>query len=100
MDTTGAPIGGNQSDRVFENVVDFDATSLYPSIILATNIDATGQCGRLVLPQPDGTDADSSLLMQAWASGDPLEVGARWLGLPDLADLCEIVFADAEQETT
>ena len=91
MGPHGILIGGEPSDRVFDDVVDFDATSLYPSIILATNIDASGQIGRLVVPQEDGTDADSSLLVEAWAGGDMVEVGKHWLALPGLAELSEIV---------
>jgi DNA polymerase elongation subunit (family B) len=91
MDATGILVGGQPSDRVFDDVVDFDATSLYPSIILATNIDASGQVGRLVIPQEDGTDADASLLVEAWASGDMVEVGKAWLGLPGIAELAELV---------
>ena len=96
MAPTGILIGGQPSDRVFDNVVDFDATSLYPSIILATNIDASGQVGRLVIPQEDGTDADASLLVEAWASGDMVEVGKAWLGLPGIAELASLVL---QQET-
>ena len=94
MAPTGILIGGQPSDRVFDDVVDFDATSLYPSIILATNIDASGQVGRLVIPQEDGTDADASLLVEAWSSGDMVEVGKAWLGLPGLAELADLVLDD------
>jgi hypothetical protein len=91
MAPTGVTIGGKPSDRIFDNVVDFDATSLYPSIITSTNIDATGQVGRIVIPNEDGTDGESSLLMETWACGDILEVGKEWLGLPGLAELAELV---------
>ena len=96
----GAIIGGNRSDRVFETVVDFDATSLYPSIILATNIDASGQVGRLALPDPEtGAFRDSSHLMTAWASGDFVEVGREWFGMPGTAELLSIV-SNASQEVS
>lgn len=91
MGPAGILVGGQPSDRVFDDVVDFDATSLYPSIILATNIDASGQIGRLVIPGDDGSEADSSLLVEAWAAGDMFEVGREWLGLPGLAELAELV---------
>jgi DNA polymerase elongation subunit (family B) len=41
----GKLINGILSKFVFENVVDFDLSSLYPSIILAFNVDATTQIG-------------------------------------------------------
>lgn len=91
MSHAGILVGGQPSDRVFDDVVDFDATSLYPSIILATNIDASGQIGRIVVEQDDGTDADTSLQVEAWACGDMMEVGRAWLGLPGVAELAELV---------
>ena len=96
MGHNGILVGGQPSDRVFDDVVDFDATSLYPSIILATNIDASGQIGRLVIPQDDGTDADSSLLVETWASGDMVEVGREWLGLPGVAELAGLVLGSEQ----
>ena len=87
-------LAGKRSNRIFDNVVDFDATSLYPSIITSTNTDAEGQVGRLVIPQEDGTDKDSSLLVESFASGDIIEQGRDWLGLPGLAELAELVLED------
>ena len=95
MAPTGVTIGGKPSDRIFDNVVDFDATSLYPSIITSTNIDASGQVGRIVIPNEDGTDGEASLLVEVWASGDIMEVGKEWLGLPGLAELADLVLDKA-----
>ena len=101
MGKTGILVGGQPSDRVFDDVVDFDATSLYPSIILGSNIDAKGQVGRLLIPKDDGTFGDSSLLVEAWACGDPVEVGRAWLGLPGVAELADLVLEKNEHgETT
>jgi hypothetical protein len=91
MDKSGVPIGGMPSDRVFEDVVDFDASSLYPSIMLATNLDTTGQLGRIVVQGPDGLDVDTHELMEAWASGDMVEVGKAWFGMPGLDELVAMV---------
>ena len=90
MGYTGITLAGSRSNRIFDNVVDFDATSLYPSIITATNIDAAGQVGRLVIPSLDGGDLDTSLLMESLAAGDIVEVGRDWLGLPGLDELANL----------
>ena len=97
MERVGTVIGGEPSDRVYDNVVDFDATAQYPRTILAFNIDASGQVGRLVLPGGEGEpEQDSSDLMTAWASGDPVEVGRRWLGMPGLAELADLVLEERQ----
>lgn len=91
MDHTGIMVGGVRSNRIFDDAADFDATSLYPSIMRAGNIDASGQVGRLVLEHESGIDQETSLLMESWASGDLVEVGRTWLGLPGVAELAELV---------
>lgn len=91
MDSTGILVGGQPSNRVFDDVVDFDATSLYPSIILSANIDANGQVGRLLVEGPGGELVESSLDVEAWACGDAVEIGRAWLGLPGLAELADAV---------
>jgi len=97
MEPVGAMVGGARSDRVYDDVVDFDATSLYPSIILAFNIDSSGQVGRLVLPTEEG-DVDTAELVEAWASGDPVEVGRRWFGMPGLAELADLVLDENQKD--
>jgi hypothetical protein len=97
MAKTGILIGGEPSDRVFDDVVDVDATAMYPRIMMAFNIDAAGQIGRLVTVNPDGTDADTDLYMEALASGDPIAVGQQWLELPGLAELADLVLDKNEE---
>ena len=41
----GIELGNILSKYIFDNVIDFDLSSLYPSLILAFNIDATTQIG-------------------------------------------------------
>lgn len=41
----GIQLGNILSKYIFDNVIDFDLSSLYPSLILAFNIDATTQIG-------------------------------------------------------
>lgn len=49
----GKLINGLLSKYIFDNVVDFDLSSLYPSLILAFNIDATTQIGLISLEDSD-----------------------------------------------
>jgi len=43
----GMKVNGKPSMYLFEKVIDFDLTSLYPSIILAFNVDVTTQLGQI-----------------------------------------------------
>jgi hypothetical protein len=88
MEATGTEIGGSPSDRIFDDVVDEDAAAMYPSILLAFNIDALGQLGRLMRVTADGqAEKPASDLAEAWAAGDDVELGKRWFGLPGLGEL-------------
>jgi hypothetical protein len=96
MDYTGILLGGSPSNRVFDDAVDFDAKSLYPSIIMMCNIDAAGQIGRLMLYGPGGEPAESSEFVEAVASGDCSEIGRRWLGLPGVGEAAAEVLGAEE----
>ena len=49
-DYNGALINGTRSRFIFNYVIDYDYSALYPSIIRAFNIDACCQYGRLIIP--------------------------------------------------
>jgi hypothetical protein len=91
MDYSGLRIGGVRSNRVFDSVVDLDATSLYPSLILMCNIDPATQIGRLVLFSLGDQEVDSSEFVSTVAGGDAVEMGRRWFGLPGLGELAGAV---------
>ena len=81
MDAAGMMVGGERSRRLFESVVDFDATSLYPSIFRAFNIDPAGQYGQMVIKEDGGKEMTAEFIMEALAGGK-VEAGRRLLGLP------------------
>jgi hypothetical protein len=92
MGYSGILIEGNPSNRVFDNAADFDATALYPSILITFAIDAAGQIGRIIIFDENGQEIDSSILMEAWASGNTLAIGKVWLNLPSIEELQKAVF--------
>jgi len=55
MMNCGASINGLLSKWIWDLIVDFDYSALYPSIIRAFNIDATTQYGRLIFPDSPPT---------------------------------------------
>ena len=78
----GMILNGSRSKFVFENVIDFDLTSLYPSIILAFNVDATTQIGRI-----ESENFDSPKLMDDIVSRDYINIGSVYFGLPNVTDM-------------
>ena len=91
MGEHGIMIGGKRSSYVFDDVVDFDATALYPSIIMCFNIDAEGQLGRVMILAPNGEYVDASKFIAAMACGDMIELGRLFFNLPGINTLIEEV---------
>ena len=89
----GMEIGGKRSKFIFENVIDMDLTSLYPTIILALNIDSATQFGRLVLEDENGENI-AYQLFDTLSSRDPIAIGTKWLNLPTISEIIE----DLEEE--
>ena len=80
----GLVINGVKSKFIFENVIDFDLTSLYPSIILAFNVDATTQIGRI-----ESEDFDSPKLMDDIVTRNYINIGKDYFDLPNVTDMLE-----------
>jgi len=101
MRPTGITVGGARSKTVHDDVIDFDASSMYPSIMIAFNVDADGQLGRVVIPSvhsgAEATDQDSAEIMEVLACGDVLEAGRLLLGMPGL-DVLAAQVLDAPDE--
>ena len=95
---------------ICDNDVDFDYSSLYPSIILENNIAPNTQVGRIIIEDPDDPSKKFGLCEHPdmFSSGDdeakysrggeflenlmcanPLEFGRRWLGLGDIYQVLE-----------
>jgi DNA polymerase elongation subunit (family B) len=86
MDHAGIRMEGFQrrSSRVFENVIDEDLASLYPSILLAFNIDAETMLGKIFF---EDNPEDNDEFPMRISEGDPILVGHDYLGLPTVEEL-------------
>jgi len=82
----GLEINGANSKFIFENVIDFDLTSLYPSIILAFNVDATTQIGRI-----ESEDFDSPKLIDDIVTRNYINIGKDYFGLPNISDMLDLL---------
>ena len=88
-----------------DNVVDFDYSSLYPSIILENNLAPNTQIGKVIIEDPTNPNKQFSLnehqdmyssddeiarysrggeFLENLMCGNPLEFGRRWMGLGDI----------------
>jgi DNA polymerase elongation subunit (family B) len=84
MVPVGIKLNGQRSTKVYENVIDEDLASLYPSIILAFNIDADTMIGKIMCKErPELDDEIPTMLAEA----DPVKIGKELLGLPNVSDI-------------
>jgi DNA polymerase elongation subunit (family B) len=88
-DYNGIKIFGSRSNKIYENVCDFDLTSLYPSILLLQMIDPTNQFGRINIRDENDKDL-SPKFIRDFTSGDMIRFGENWLGLPGKDELIEL----------
>jgi hypothetical protein len=77
----GISINGRVSRYIFEDVIDVDASSLYPSTILAYDIDVSTQYGKVMLEDEEGNDI-SYQFMDNFVSRCYILIGNKWFGLP------------------
>lgn len=73
-----------------DNLVDFDFSSLYPSINREFNLSSPSEIGKIEF----GDDKDaSSAFVEDMVTQDYLTIGSRWFGLPEFSDLVKEVKA-------
>lgn len=86
--------------RLFSLLDDFDFKSLYPSIIMENNIAPNTQVGMIVIPEQvhdqenrmkTATFSRGGAFVEDLVSRNWLEIGRRWFGLPDYAQLFRFV---------
>jgi DNA polymerase elongation subunit (family B) len=91
----GMKINGMLSMFIFKYVIDFDLTSLYPSIIMAFNIDASTQIGRVIF---DGEEERLENGEEGWngadfaddiESRDFINIGKKYFNLPNVTEMLE-----------
>lgn len=90
-DYVGVNLLGKKSKWIFDNCIDEDLASLYPTIIMTNNIEASTQHGRYML----GMEAPNKLLDRGGdfidniQCKDLLSLGIQYFNLPTLAELIE-----------
>jgi hypothetical protein len=86
MDRVGISLGDLLSNLIFENVVDEDLSSMYPSIILAGNIDVSTMIGKIV----DNIDPEFGAKFYAFLVEDNFSVFLnKTLNLPTSEEVLE-----------
>lgn len=90
----GVVILGEPSD-VYENVIDLDASSEYPSLMMSFNIDKSTTYGRVVgLEYPDGSFSnirgEINKLIETRDSSI-FELCKRYMGLPNVGDFIKFI---------
>lgn len=88
-DHFGMELNGRFSMYVYQKVIDFDLSALYPSIIRAFNIDTTTQYGRLYIgSQPPTKEYDpAGEFTDHLESKNWIEIGKQWFNLPSTEEL-------------
>jgi hypothetical protein len=82
----GIEVNGSKTHNIFENVIDEDLASLYPSIILSSNIDSETMIGK-ILAEDD--DEYLGLFGEMIAEADLVSIGNHFLNLPSFEDVVE-----------
>jgi DNA polymerase elongation subunit (family B) len=86
VDEIGMEILGKLSKFMFENCIDFDLSSLYPSIILAFNISPETCYGRVFIYDNEGNDISNDYV-DDYSSRDYVNFAVKWFDAPTVTDL-------------
>jgi DNA polymerase elongation subunit (family B) len=86
VDHIGMEILGNLSKFMFENCIDFDLSSLYPSIIMAFNIAPETCHGRVFITDDEGNDLSPEYI-DGYSSRDYVNFAERWFNGPSMSEL-------------
>lgn len=87
----GMLINGKPSRHIFRDVIDVDLSSLYPSILIAFNIDVSTQVGKVNFYEDDSEDAENKApeLFDALQAQDWVMYGEKYFDLPNEEDLID-----------
>lgn len=93
----GIKINGVNTNNVFDDVVDEDLESLYPSIILAFCIDSITLIGQMIdaydVP-PHIKDAIVNMFGDLICEGDLIAIGNKIFGLPNFEEILEALIEE------
>lgn len=92
------------SDKIFESVIDFDLSSLYPSIIQAFNISPETNAGDLEIGHIELNNMNDQKFIDEtpdfvdkYNSNNDIKFGIDYYGLPDLVELEKLVKIEMEK---
>lgn len=94
----GMTLYGKKSKFVFNYVIDYDFSSLYPSIIISCNIGVVSMIGKVILEGFDHLNGDPTSetkfdagkeFFEDLTTGDMTRVGSRYFNLPTTEDLLD-----------
>lgn len=91
----GMYIYNELSRFIFECCTDLDLASLYPSIMRALNISVETCIGKVYI---DLEGCDGETLIQDYLSGDILNFGSKYLNLPTVAEMVELIEEELQKE--
>ena len=107
-DRVGDYLYGRPSKFVFSYVIDFDFSSLYPSIIISNNIGQNPLVGKVVLKTDDWKHINQDPtnvyfdpakdLFDDWCTKDYSHTGNKWFNLPKFEDVLKAV-EDNEEDS-
>jgi hypothetical protein len=88
---TGATINGSKSKYIFNFIIDFDYTALYPSIIRAFNIDPNSQIGRIMFDgyTPTKEYDRGGEFLDNLSTKDIIHTTNKFLGTPTIEEVLE-----------
>lgn len=104
-DYRGIKLFGTRSMYVFDNVIDMDFTSMYPSVIIVFNISANCMIGKLIIDADVETtmnklhnelakddenntiDDPGKEFVDNLLTGDIRSIGKKWFNLPGIEEL-------------
>jgi DNA polymerase elongation subunit (family B) len=96
VDNIGMKVLNMLSQFMFENCIDFDLSSLYPSIILALNISPETCYGKIDIRDAEGNDIGGEFV-EDFASRDYVNFVQKWF---NVAKLEEMIAELSEKPTT
>lgn len=92
----GMIINGRKSKYIYENVMDFDYSAMYPNIICAFNIFISTQYGRLLIPDKvyESENVQDQLnydrggeFIDNYLTDNVVQTGSRWFNLPTIEEM-------------
>jgi hypothetical protein len=87
----GMKINNKLSKYLFEKVIDFDLTSLYPSIILAFNVDVTTQIGQVTSEYYNIPELFDDIVSQ-----DIINIAHKYFHLPNVEEMNNLLNSEGE----